>query len=583
MARDRRSAAASARQRARKPPQTLPPGTRVGAYLIGKVFRLEHIGVTYRARDTVRDSDVVIREYLPIHLAARHHDLMVLPRSPQQADDFLWGRDCFLAEAAALATLARTPGIVMVSDHLHANGTAYMVMAPVPCDTLAARLARRDRLAPAAIDRLLPRLLDALEQAHDQGVLHLDIKPANIALDAQDQPTLFDFGAARAAITERMGSAGRVQTPGYAAIEQLTHGPVGPATDIHGLAAVLHQCVTGAPPPAADMRDAEHLPPLYETTRGYRGSLLAGIQAGLARSAARRPQSIAAWRSMLLPDTAIAPAPPAVTATSAAPPAAAASTHVDPRARLRVVAARPRTGWRRRWKVALAATLAVATIPAGVAGYYATLPQGPQRPPAGAAPSAESAAVEARAPATAEAKARRQAEEASRLAAEAAYREMALADARAEALARARGDAARRAREQQAQAEARRRAEDQAAKAAAEKTQAEAEARKNAPAVEAALKLSDRDKRRVQVALTALGHDTYGADGVLGSRTRAMISAWQKSRGQLDTGYLTTADVALLWLQAAPALAHYERQVALDMQRRQEEQKRLVDTPPTAP
>ena len=106
---------------------------------------------------------------------------------------------------------------------------------------------------------------------------------------------------------------------------------------------------------------------------------------------------------------------------------------------------------------------------------------------------------------------------------------MALEDARAEALARARVDAARRARDEQAQAEARRRAEDQAARAAAEKAQAEAQARKDAPAVEAALKLSDRDKRRVQVALTALGHDTYGADGVLGSRTRAMISAWLQS------------------------------------------------------
>ncbi|WP_178133304.1 protein kinase domain-containing protein [Vineibacter terrae] len=576
MASDRRSAAASARQRARKPPQTLPPGTRVGAYLIGKVFRLEHIGVTYRARDTARGSDVVVREYLPAHLAARHHDLMVLPRSPQQADDFLWGRDRFLAEAAALATLARTPGIVVVSDHLHANGTAYMVMAPVPDNTLAARLARAERLPPAAIDRLLPRLLDALEQAHHRDVLHLDIRPTNIALDAQDQPILFDFGAARAAITERMGSGGRIQTPGYAAIEQLTHGPVGPATDIHGLAAVLHHCVTGAPPQAADRRDAEHLPPLHETIKGYRGSLLAGIQAGLARSAASRPQSIAAWRSVLLPDTAIAPAPPAVTATTAAPPAAAASTHVDRRARLRVVAARQRAGWRSRWKVALAATLAVATIPAGVAGYYASLPQGPQRPPAGAAPSAGSAAAEA--------KARRQAEEASRLAAEtaaaaAAYREMALEDARAEALARARVDAAHRAREQQAQAEARRRTEDQAAKAAAEKTQAEAEARKNAPAVEAALKLSDRDKRRVQVALTALGHDTYGSDGLFGSRTRAMISAWQKARGQVDTGYLTASDAALLWLQAAPALAQYERQVALEVKRRQEAQKRLADTP----
>jgi peptidoglycan hydrolase-like protein with peptidoglycan-binding domain len=625
MASEKLSAASSSRHRVRNPPQTLPPGTRVGAYLVGKVLRLECIGITYRARHVEHGSDVAVREYLPVHLAARRSDLTVHPRSTQQVDDFLWGCDRFLAEAAALATLADTPGVVTVSDYLSANGTAYMVIAPVPRETLATRLSRVDRLPREAIGCLLPPLLDALERAHAKGILHLDIKPANIALDDRGQPTLFDFGAARAAIADRMPTTGAIHTPGYAAIEQFTRGPVGPFTDIYALAATLHQCITGAAPPSADARQTERLPPLPRNiAKEYEGSLLAGIEAGLVLSAAHRPDSIAAWRSLLAPDapTAVPRHAPTVTvapvleparaATVVAelPPAALTPRHVDPQAPARTVAVDARgagppsrampgrgAGGRDRWKIALSATVAAALIPAGVAGYYATLPPGPARQPAGVLAVADgireqpasdavrqvAADVEARAQAQAQAEARRraaseaqvrrQAEQAARqaaetAAAEAAYRRMALEDARAEALA------ARQA----AEADDRRRAEKDA-----EKARTGAEARKQAPAIEAALELSERDKRRVQVALTSLGHDTYGADGRFGNRTRAMIGAWQQARGEADTGYLTAPELALLWLQAAPALARYERQLALEAQRRQEAQKRLADPPAPTP
>ena len=72
---------------------------------------------------------------------------------------------------------------------------------------------------------------------------------------------------------------------------------------------------------------------------------------------------------------------------------------------------------------------------------------------------------------------------------------------------------------------------------------------------EAALNLSEQDRKKVQVALNALGHSMPSATGFFGPRTRAMIMAWQKSQGLPETGYLTETQVSTLWQQSAPALA----------------------------
>ncbi|HJQ59016.1 MAG TPA: peptidoglycan-binding domain-containing protein, partial [Vineibacter sp.] len=79
-------------------------------------------------------------------------------------------------------------------------------------------------------------------------------------------------------------------------------------------------------------------------------------------------------------------------------------------------------------------------------------------------------------------------------------------------------------------------------------------------AVEAALRLSDGDRRRVQVALTALGHNIGAVTGFFGPRTRAMLTAWQKAQGLPETGYLTAAQHDTLKQQAAAALARYDEE-----------------------
>src|SRR5215470_9622284 len=205
----------------------LPSGTRLRHYELHGVLGQGGFGITYRARDVTLGRDVAIKEYLPTALALRE-DTAVLPRSTKVAEDFVWGRSRFLEEARILATLAGVPAVVRVFDFLEANGTAYMVMALSRGETLAQHLEREGKLRLEAIDHMLGNLLDGLDAVHHTGFLHRDIKPGNIILDANNNPTLIDFGASRASVAGRTAAMTAIYTPRYAAVEQMAPAKQGP-------------------------------------------------------------------------------------------------------------------------------------------------------------------------------------------------------------------------------------------------------------------------------------------------------------------------------------------------------------------
>lgn len=103
---------------------------------------------------------------------------------------------------------------------------------------------------------------------------------------------------------------------------------------------------------------------------------------------------------------------------------------------------------------------------------------------------------------------------------------------------------------------------------------------------EATLKLSTRDRQKIQVALTSLGFDAGGADGVFGPRTRTKIADWQSANGEPPTGFISADDKATLFTKAAPAIARWEeaqRRAYLEEQRRLEELRRQPPPPPPQP
>ena len=279
----------------------LPAGTKIGRYEVLAVLGQGGFGITYHARDAQLGREVAVKEYLPTSLAIRQRGSTVSPRSTRVVDDFTRGRDRFVAEGRTLATLHRAPGIVRVFDFLELNDTAYIVMELIRGDTLDKRLKSVGRLDPPAVGRILWTLLDGLEQVHAAGFLHRDIKPSNIMLDEQGNPTLIDFGAARAAMTGRMATMTAVFTPGYAAAEQMSSAEQGPWTDIYGLAATLYHAIAGkAPPSAIDrMLDDQYEPLTRLADPEFSRGLLAGLDAALAVRASDRPQSIGSWRTLI--------------------------------------------------------------------------------------------------------------------------------------------------------------------------------------------------------------------------------------------------------------------------------------------
>jgi peptidoglycan hydrolase-like protein with peptidoglycan-binding domain len=649
----------------------LPAGRKIGRFEVVSVLGQGSFGITYRARDLQLGRDVAIKEYLPAALAIRSDGTTVRPRSTATAEDFLWGRERFVEEGRTIATLHDAPGIVRVFDFLETNGTAYIVMELVRGETLDARLRRDGTLDAAAVERILGPLLAGLEQVHEAGFLHRDIKPGNILLDGRGNPTLIDFGASRAAMANRTVAMTAIFTPGYAAVEQFTSAKQGPWTDIYGVSATLYHAITGKASPSAieRMLDDTCAPLARLAPAGFPAGLLAGLDAGLAVRAAERPQSIAAWRDVLSGGAAtVALARPTRAAKAAEAPAprskralwigAAAATVLllagggylafEPGKSSAPAPASSAAGDRqrieqevRRAREALAAAeqasqrqadqdakeAAEAEARRKAAAEVADKQRADEAARRRAAAQTEQQRQEAEAArqkADAEAQAQRRADaeeakrkadaeaaerariqqevtkarealaqaEAARLQAEAeTARLQAAAEARqkadAEAAAREKADAEAR---QKADAEAATKAKGEAEAAAKQKAEVDAaarlkadaeaatkqksddELRKAGEAAEATLRLSVVDRQRLQVALTALGFDTRGADGAFGPRSREMLAAWQRRQNQPPTGYLTATQQQALLREAAPAIAKYD-----DDQKKAEEAKRKAE------
>ena len=174
----------------------------------------------------------------------------------------------------------------------------------------------------------------------------------------------------------------------------------------------------------------------------------------------------------------------------------------------------------------------------------------------------------------AEADARAQAEE-QKAAAEAQQRADAKRKADAEARQKAEADALAQKTADEAQQKAEAAAKLKAEAEAKQKADAEAAAQKlAAETAELALRLGPNDRQHIQVALTSLGFDTQGIDGVLGPRSRAMIQAWQQARNNLATGFLTAPQQQALLGQATSALAKFDE----DQRKKAEAAAKAADT-----
>lgn len=248
----------------------------------------------------------------------------------------------FLRESQLAASLDH-PNIITVYDAGDHDGTLYIAMRYVDGVNLAELLGKQGQLDPAAALSLLDQVAAALDAAHGRGLIHRDVKPANVMI-ASGRCYLTDFGLTKQASTTGGSSLTKtgalLGTLHYVAPEQIEGRQVTAETDVYALGCVLHECLTGAPPFTRESEVAllyAHLNDTAPRATELRPELSAGIDdvvaKALAKSAEERYRTcgelLAAARAALAVNAPITAAePPTVAAepptVGAEPPAVAA-------------------------------------------------------------------------------------------------------------------------------------------------------------------------------------------------------------------------------------------------------------------
>lgn len=202
-----------------RPLPPLPDGL-VAVALLGR----GGMGVVVQATDRATGEDVAVKVIL------------------SEARERPSARIRFQREAEALARLHH-PAIVRVR-RFEPDGLA-LVMELVPGETLRAALLREGRLPAARVRAIALPLLDALAEAHDAGLVHRDVKPANVILRGPSDPVLVDFGVASVGASELSTPGGAIGTTSYMPPEQLRGQQVDARADLYALAATLFEAATG--------------------------------------------------------------------------------------------------------------------------------------------------------------------------------------------------------------------------------------------------------------------------------------------------------------------------------------------------
>ena len=242
----------------------LPRSARIGDFVVDTPLGHGGMGVVYRAHQVGVDRPVALKVSHPTST-----------RSP----DFVRR---FRREAATMRDLEH-PAILPVYAAGVADGVMYLAMRLVSGASLAELMSRGRLDRPRAV-AVLEAVADALDYAHSRGVLHRDVKPANILVDEAGRPYLADFGIARTVSGGHTQTGQYVGTPRYMAPEQgMGGGGSGPRADVYSLACVAFEVLTGSPPFA----DKDTVPLLiaHASATGAAGDV------GRSRTARRRQRS----------------------------------------------------------------------------------------------------------------------------------------------------------------------------------------------------------------------------------------------------------------------------------------------------
>jgi eukaryotic-like serine/threonine-protein kinase len=215
--------------------QTAEPGRLVaGRYRLSAAIGRGGMGIVWRARDELLSRDVAVKEMIwPSHFTERD----------QQAACRRATRE------AQVAARLNHRNVIRVFDIVEEDGCPWIVMELLPYRSLLDVIGEEGPLTPAEAAHVGLQVLAALRAAHAKGIVHRDVKPANILIGPGNRAVLTDFGIAYAADSPTVTTVGvLIGSPSYIAPERARGGHSGAPGDLWGLGASLYAAVEGHPP-----------------------------------------------------------------------------------------------------------------------------------------------------------------------------------------------------------------------------------------------------------------------------------------------------------------------------------------------
>ncbi|HEY1391670.1 MAG TPA: serine/threonine-protein kinase [Ktedonobacterales bacterium] len=262
-------------------------GRELAGYRLDSVLGMGATGAVFLGRRAASEEEE--GDGKPAEVAIK---ILLLPWQ-MTADERGTFRKRFVREAETLQQMQH-PNIVSVLGFGEQDSLTYMILPYLSGGTLATRLTLGSRPLPEA-DRYVTQIASALDYAHSLGVIHRDIKPQNVLLDAEGNAHLSDFSIARLleeSRTKLTSTSRMLGTPAYIAPEQITTGQVSAASDIYSLGAMLFELVTGHAPFEADSlmemlrKQSQDMPPL---PRAFRPDLPEPAEAVIWQALAKQP------------------------------------------------------------------------------------------------------------------------------------------------------------------------------------------------------------------------------------------------------------------------------------------------------
>jgi serine/threonine protein kinase len=239
----------------------------------------------------------------------------------------------FLREARAAGRMSSHPHVVDLFDAgVTDRGHPFLIMEL--CDGSYAERMRSAPLSPAEVRDVGFKIADALADAHSLGVLHRDVKPANILFSRFGEPALADFGLAILAEWRDVSITLDVLTPAYAPPETFRHSPPAAAADVYALCATLYALMRGRPPRwrADQMPSLLSLVDMFQEQipdlPGCPDDLMAVLRAGMANDESARPTAIQLRDALI--GLRMGPVPPVIVPPLGSPPLEPVYTSVAP-------------------------------------------------------------------------------------------------------------------------------------------------------------------------------------------------------------------------------------------------------------